>query len=569
MLVLILSWILLTAIFLSFGNILVSLWNKLSRRNDIYTIFDTFWLGLSAVSAIVCLLSLFSPLNIYALGVVLLASALYWIIKRSLLVSYYQEISAKFGSLPIWGKMTVLIIGFTIILYTLKSLSLYDFGLYHEQTMMWAEQYSVVPGLGNIHGRFAFNSNFLLLSTLFSYHPDYYLPFFPLNGLCFLIFFLWIFDKVVKDGNVLQKIFGIFIPFLFLFMFREILSSTSTDILPSILIFYLLGTYVMDRDSLEKRSLMFIVLVLSCITFKLSSAPIILLLLPLFVTLLKRKQWILLLLIFVIGGFIVLPWCIRFIILSGYLIYPYPAIDIFSFDWKIPIEHVIYEKDSIKAWAILPDPSLNKKDILSIPLMHWIPIWWSTLSIFYKIVYVLVFVSPIVMLSVANKVKRTPSVIYGFIVALIGAIISFFAAPDLRFAYGITLFAGFLPILLLMSYIKKFNLPVLLPLFMLFSLSGCLFYGCYNLKRSWYSEKNIATLIFAPQPINRNTLFDYIGNQIYEEFVPVKKDGFTLYIPVFGEQCYDFCLPCTTRGYMNEAIELRGETLQSGFRMKN
>lgn len=37
----------------------------------------------------------------------------------------------------------------------------YDSDLYHAQSIRWIEEYGIVPGLGNIHVRFAYNSSFL------------------------------------------------------------------------------------------------------------------------------------------------------------------------------------------------------------------------------------------------------------------------------------------------------------------------------------------------------------------------------------------------------------------------
>ena len=44
----------------------------------------------------------------------------------------------------------------------------YDSDLYHAQSIRWIEEYGVVPGLGNLHERFAYNSSFFALSALFS-----------------------------------------------------------------------------------------------------------------------------------------------------------------------------------------------------------------------------------------------------------------------------------------------------------------------------------------------------------------------------------------------------------------
>lgn len=45
----------------------------------------------------------------------------------------------------------------------------YDTGLYHYQSVRWATAYALVPGLGNLHERLAFNSAHLLYAALFEY----------------------------------------------------------------------------------------------------------------------------------------------------------------------------------------------------------------------------------------------------------------------------------------------------------------------------------------------------------------------------------------------------------------
>ena len=45
----------------------------------------------------------------------------------------------------------------------------YDTYLYHAQAIHWIEEYAVVPGLGNLHFRLAYNSAFMTLQALFSF----------------------------------------------------------------------------------------------------------------------------------------------------------------------------------------------------------------------------------------------------------------------------------------------------------------------------------------------------------------------------------------------------------------
>ena len=49
--------------------------------------------------------------------------------------------------------------------------ALYDSGLYHLQAIQRAGAYPAVPGLGNLHGRFAFNSSFFLYAAMLNAGP--------------------------------------------------------------------------------------------------------------------------------------------------------------------------------------------------------------------------------------------------------------------------------------------------------------------------------------------------------------------------------------------------------------
>ena len=48
------------------------------------------------------------------------------------------------------------------------SIEHYDTYLYHAQAIRWIEEYGVVPGLGNLHHRFAYNNSVFSLQALFS-----------------------------------------------------------------------------------------------------------------------------------------------------------------------------------------------------------------------------------------------------------------------------------------------------------------------------------------------------------------------------------------------------------------
>ena len=57
----------------------------------------------------------------------------------------------------------------------------WDSGLYHFNKIRWINSYPVVPGLGNLHGRLAFNQSFFAYVAVLNFYPFFY--FSPLRHL--------------------------------------------------------------------------------------------------------------------------------------------------------------------------------------------------------------------------------------------------------------------------------------------------------------------------------------------------------------------------------------------------
>jgi hypothetical protein len=76
-----------------------------------------------------------------------------------------------------------------------------DSGLYHLNSIRWAVSYPIVPGLGNLHGRLAFNSSYFLYVAMleigFWAHRSYHLA----NSLLMFV----LFSQVLFDGFRLIK----------------------------------------------------------------------------------------------------------------------------------------------------------------------------------------------------------------------------------------------------------------------------------------------------------------------------------------------------------------------------
>lgn len=81
-----------------------------------------------------------------------------------------------------------------------------DTTLYHIQAVHWIEEYGVMPGLGNLHNRFAYNSAFMPLQALFSLRWLIGNSLHTLNGFICCVFLVYArsSNHLIKGGEALS-----------------------------------------------------------------------------------------------------------------------------------------------------------------------------------------------------------------------------------------------------------------------------------------------------------------------------------------------------------------------------
>lgn len=72
------------------------------------------------------------------------------------------------------------------------------------------------------------------------------------------------------------------------------------------------------------------------------------------------------------GLLVAAPWVIRTVLISGWLVYPFPALDLFSFDWKMSAEVAQVDAAQIKTWA----RGLYDAAKIGVPFSEWFPAWF-------------------------------------------------------------------------------------------------------------------------------------------------------------------------------------------------
>lgn len=540
-------------VFLAFGDMVIALWNKVSGKRLSYSLIDKIWAGLCCLGVILLYLSLFLPIDIKILIIIGIISLAYLVWKNKTIKVEIGNIIASIAQYPVWGKALLALSALAVLLYAVCTPLIYDVGLYHLQTMQWIDSFKTVIGLGNLHGRFGFNSSSLLLSTLFNYHPDHYSVFFSLNSFALCIFSVWLIKTTIEHKNVLYKGVLLGILLVSLFSIGANVSSTSTDILSNILIIYLLLRLTLNKQFVQQGALITILIPAFCLTLKLSSAAIILVSLFSLIWMIKNGERKIALFCVLIGLVIAIPWLTRFIMLTGYLIYPFPFLDFLNVDWKIPVDMVIAEKNATYAWGRLPDMPTDY--VMGLKFSQWFPLWLERISNYNLVLYLSALIAPFVLLF-----SQKDSRILIWIIAFAGLLLGFFTAPDFRFLFGFLVPAITIPLFIFFSDkeidLKSRNIYALCIL----PLIGIVYIASSQVLTYQNRSKNTAiSLLYKPQSIE-------LGRKQNITFKEYQINNTTIFIPQETNQCFDQSIPCAP--YYDSNLEMRGETIEDGFRIK-
>lgn len=278
----------------------------------------------------------------------------------------------------------------------------YDTGLYHAQSIRWIEEYGVVPGLGNLHSRLAYNSASFCLSALYSMSFLGGQSYHCCAG--FLAFLLALVCTEAITGNRPKKPllsdFARIISVYYLLMIFDEMVSPASDYFMVLLVFYIVIRWLELIERKEGSYLPYALLCVLCVvvlTVKLSGALILLLVFKPAVMMIREKK------IKEIGKFLglgiltVVPFLVRNVILSGWLIYPFTFLDLFSFDFKIPKGMADYDAKEIQVWG----RGFRDVERYDDPLMDWLPQWINSLDGSNKVFLILALSGAVLLFILA------------------------------------------------------------------------------------------------------------------------------------------------------------------------
>lgn len=440
----------------------------------------------------------------------------------------------------------------------------YDTYLYHAQAIRWIEEYGVVPGLGNLHFRLAYNSAFMTLQSLFSFVWLTGRSMHTVNGFVaafMLCFVAWTFyrekEHVLQISDVLKL--GV-IAYLIYASFH--VSSPNTDTWSLLLLSYICIKWSeFGEKQVENASPYAFLCLLSvyAMTLKLSTAVFVILTVYPAVLLLYRKQWKQIWQHIAAGIMTAAPYFIRNIIISGYLIYPYPEIDLFRLDWKMSERTLMADRKEIIAWG-RGNMDISRCDE---PITRWFFEWFMSIHLLWRVLFVIaVFAGILLLIKAVKDLKERKKIRENTlaVTCIMGLLFWLFSAPLPRYGVVYMLFlscigmGAFLEILQKGSHEKSRKYNILLGKAGSIALGiGIIFYSMFYFTYSYINNWGGQTILWQT---------DYED----KETKPVELDGHTVSTAVQTDQTgYD---PFPTTPYMGtaESIELRGDDWKSGFR---
>ena len=439
----------------------------------------------------------------------------------------------------------------------------YDSDLYHAQSIRWIEEYGIVKGLGNIHVRFAYNSSFFALSALYSMPYIFGQSMHSVNGLMALILSIEAFRIVDawKRRKLLLSDFARAAALFYLTLIYGEIMAPASDYAIMCTVFYIIIKWL-DQSERKQEADIVTPYALLCVagvyavSLKLTAGLILLLTIKPAIILIRQKRWKEIILYLCMGVGVITPWLIRTVWISGYLLYPFPALDIFAVDWKIPAQAAALDAAEIKTWG----RGLNNAALVNMPMTEWFPQWFQTmlpkLGKLFIIADIISIILGFIMFIIAlfrRKADKIKDI--GLVWLAIAASYLFWqlSAPLIRYGYAyilllIAMTGGMMwtAICIKIKYIDTGSMDRIL----------CILLLMLGLVKIWSLGGYIVT---------QSNLPYYVVQQNYGSYKldSYEVNGVTFYYPISGDRVGYDAFPAIPR---KVEIEFRGDTLKQGFR---
>ena len=442
---------------------------------------------------------------------------------------------------------------------------------YHYLSILWYEKFKVVPGLANLHGRFAFNPASFIIQAAYGFTDLTGRSIYPLNSVTTALFLYWLLTRILRH---LYTWTGLVYFILLLILGRETLgnmSSASSDLLVLVCVVYTVLRFfeLMHAGNITPRSLIIPMLVgIFAPMAKLSAYPMVLILAFMLYRLPGgRVKMLLAGRLLLTALLLYLPWLGRNIILCGWLVYPFPYIDLFHVDWKAPREILLTDNYFTRYSPILGLKLHQAHQKPSLVFLDWFPTWFVNVRNIAPTIFIIMvaaFGSPLFWLArfiIRRKPANATDVLYWLMYAMVW--VWAITSPDARF--GISFLALSIALVLLPAVAGDRKIPAFIIPSLFIPFTAWYLYSDYA-----FTKKDTKKRIDLSAVDNKNPWIyprqdvGYMLRSAQGLPYTIMKNGVKLYHPTNKLPCNETCLPCMSWPYGE--IEMRGSSLSEGFR---
>lgn len=444
-------------------------WGQLARRllglpADNFWQPSSLWLGLICWIMAIGLANFFIPINWLMRSGVMLVGVVGLISIKNL----YEQITLMNQALR---KRPVIAALFAIglIMLCLKSLQApnnFDSALYHFQTMRWLNEYAIVPGLGNLHGRLAFNQSYFNFLAFLNIQPIASKGY-AAAGLFLLMLCMASLLTLYRRLSV-GRIWVTVLLALGVALNLDLLRSPTPDFAVALLqiqLFICLAALVNPEKLDASECLTFVVLSLFLVCFiftvKISALVFALGAIVVLLSLVRQVPQKMHAVLIRAGGVCVGFLCIhlaRGYMSSGTPLFPSTIGALWNLPWAMLPDNVQGEADWIYSWARMPgaEPSTVLGN------WSWLSQWWErrpSILLYVVGLSLCMFGLDMILLWRRRQVSRSFAHYVLYIPLIFSIIFWFFTAPDFRFLGSIPILFITLSGWLILQHL--YNLPLL------------------------------------------------------------------------------------------------------------
>lgn len=555
MLVILINWIYIAFFAFCLGFAFSKIFQKVFGY-ELQRVSNVIMAGMVISTTYAQIFSLFYRVQIEANIVLLLFAVVICLVKGREMVVFLRRILQKNTCVK---NVLILLLVVVWAFFTSRGYRVPDMDMYHGQSIRWIEEYGVVKGLGTLNNRFGYNSALFATSALYSMKFLLGRSLHTVNGFLALLIAVEALNigEAFRRKKMLLSDYARVGAIYYLTTVWDEINAPSSDYAVMLTIFFIIIQWLCaleaDNETGHKRIAPYALLCVMgvyALTLKVTAGLILLLLIKPAWALVKEKRWKEIAIYLGMGLLVAVPWLWRNVIITGWLLYPFPAIDLFNFDWKMTDMSIIYtDAEMIKVYA-KGARSLG----INATVREWFPLWYETqLSATERLLILADWVAVLWMAIKSSVVilrRKWEQLDTLLVLATICSCFLFwqFSAPMMRYGYAHVLL---LAIVVFGSVWEAIRVKIIHAI----PYVAFIIYGCYKL---YVGVDYIAGCCL---------LDAYVWQHTYgvHEVETCELNGHTFYYATYGGYVGYEPFPSAAQDPRGE-VELRGDSLKDGFR---